>query len=250
MVHMFRTRSLGGLPIRGISPEKARDEIIDIAKSDLRSGTGVHLVNAFTLALAHGDERYFSVLRNAGINLPDGKPLAWITRFSKRPLTQVRGPQFFLDVLDEGRKVTLKHFLLGGSDATLKSLTYALQSRYPGILIVGAFSPPFRSMTEQEIAEQDQLIDTSRADIVWVGLGTPKQDFEVERIAASLPVVACAVGAAFDFAAGTKREAPKWMTKVGLEWTFRFATEPRRLWRRYLIGNFVFLHAVWSRRSS
>jgi N-acetylglucosaminyldiphosphoundecaprenol N-acetyl-beta-D-mannosaminyltransferase len=105
-------------------------------------------------------------------------------------------------------------------------------------------------MTPEEVSAQDSLILESKADIVWVGLGTPRQDFECARITKELGLTTVAVGAAFDFFSGLKKESPKWMTKLGLEWIFRFASEPKRLWRRYLVGNFVFLWAVllgWSK---
>jgi len=163
---------------------------------------------------------------------------------SGRQLWQVRGPSLFGNVIDLGRDLSITHFLLGATDETLEKLTFELKMRYPGIQIVGQLSPPFRDVTPTEIAAQDKIISDSNAQIVWVGLGTPKQDFEVLRLANSLPVVAIAVGAAFDFVAGTKNEAPQWMTKIGLEWLFRLVSEPRRLWRRYLFGNIEFLWAV------
>jgi N-acetylglucosaminyldiphosphoundecaprenol N-acetyl-beta-D-mannosaminyltransferase len=100
-------------------------------------------------------------------------------------------------------------------------------------------------MTDRERNEQDDAIRASGADIVWVGLGTPKQDIEAERIATATNTTTVAIGAAFDFAAGTLREAPSWLSRAGLEWLFRLAMEPRRLWRRYLIGNLVFIYAVF-----
>jgi N-acetylglucosaminyldiphosphoundecaprenol N-acetyl-beta-D-mannosaminyltransferase len=241
-------RMLAGILIRRSTPEAAARELITVAQTVSNRGRGVHLVNAYTLSLAHTDQRYAEMLRGAWANFPDGKPLAWVTRFSRHPLNQVRGPQLFQDVLDAGRDRSLKHFLLGGSEDTLSRLTDALTRKHPGIEIVGTYSPPFRAQTIEEQTIQDALIASSGAQVVWVGLGTPKQDYETERLAAVLPVVACAVGAAFDFAAGTKKEAPHWMTSVGLEWLYRFATEPRRLWKRYLVGNVVFLWAVVSRR--
>jgi len=207
-------------------------------------GAAVHLLNAYSIALAQRDERFRTTLSGASCNFPDGKPLSWVTRLSNRRLHQVRGPQFFLDVMDQGRAEGVQHFLLGGSDDLLVKLQANLRELFPGVSIVGVASPPFRPLSTAEIAEQDGLIRASGADIVWVGLGTPKQDYEAERIARELQTVACAVGAAFDFTAGTKREAPRWMTRVGLEWLYRFMSEPRRLWRRYLIGNFAFLGAV------
>ena len=106
---------------------------------------------------------------------------------------------------------------------------------------MGMESPPFRDLSKVELLEQDERIRRSRATMVWDGLGTPHQDFEVQRLAAHLPVAALAVGAAFEFIAGTKPQAPLWMQRSGVEWVFRLASEPKRLARRYLWGNSVFL---------
>lgn len=146
-----------------------------------------------------------------------------------------------LRVLDEGRSVGLRHYLLGSTGEALQSLSSELTRRFPGVVIVGMESPPFGSMTCEQIRQQDEAIVQSGASIVWVGLGTPKQDFEVHRLAHALPVTAVAVGAAFDFLAGNKKESPKWMRSLSLEWAFRLWSEPRRLWRRYLFGNLRFL---------
>lgn len=236
-------RSLGGLPFLIATPATAARSVIELTRSE-HDGAAIHLLNAYSIALAQSDERFRALLTDGACNFPDGKPLSWVTRLSENRLHQVRGPQFFLDVMDQGRHASVKHFLLGGSEDLLVKLEANLRQLYPGVSIVGVCSPPFRSLTDEEIAEQDALIQASGADIVWVGLGTPKQDYEVERLARELGTVACAVGAAFDFTAGTKREAPRWMTRVGLEWLYRFMAEPRRLWRRYLVGNVTFLRAV------
>ena len=110
-------------------------------------------------------------------------------------------------------------------------------------------SPPFRQLTTGELKDQDSIIRGDAPDIVWVGLGTPKQDYEAQRLASESGFVAIAVGAAFDFSAGTKREAPVWMRNLAIEWVYRFMSEPQRLWRRYIIGNAVFLFAVLNRRN-
>jgi N-acetylglucosaminyldiphosphoundecaprenol N-acetyl-beta-D-mannosaminyltransferase len=237
-------RPLGGLPVIVASPEGAAATVIQVSKERPPRGAAVHLINAYSVALAQKDASFRKALSGEAHNFPDGKPLSWVTRFSSRRLTQVRGPQFFHDVMDNGRASGVRHFLLGGSEDLLVALRRNLETSYPGVLIAGTHSPPFRQLSEDEVASQDELIRSSDSDIVWVGLGTPKQDFEVERLASALPVVACAVGAAFDFTAGTKKEAPSWMTRVGVEWVFRLLSEPRRLWKRYLIGNVVFLVAV------
>lgn len=227
---------------------EAAEAVIRLAME--RSGRHVHLANAYTVALADKSANFRNVLRSPGLNFPDGKPITWVSAgYRQVPrLRQIRGPQLFLDTFDLGRASGIRHFLLGSTPEVLAALEGNLKSLFPGVLIVGAVSPPFRPLAFSELEDQDRVIQASGAHIVWVGLGTPKQDFEVERLALRLPVVAIAVGAAFDFAAGSVREAPTWMTRCGLEWVFRLCCEPRRLWRRYLFGNSRFLLAAirWS----
>ena len=243
-----RSRPVAGLPIRVTNPADAAQWVCETATGRSGEAIDVHLVNAYTVAVADKDPDFRALLRNAEANFPDGRPLAWVTSRSADPLTQVRGPDLFSNVMDQGREFGVRHFLLGTTDETLGLLRTELERRYPGVQIAGSYSPPFRALTEAEVAEQDALIRASGAHITWVGLGTPKQDFEAQRLARVLPGMAIAVGAAFDFIAGTKKEAPAWMTKSGLEWIYRLASEPRRLWRRYLVGNAVFLRSVIVRR--
>ena len=210
------------------------------------SAEHVHLVNAYTVSLADQNPDYREVLLDGGWNFPDGKPLTWASRVrgERPPLRQIRGPRLFLDVIRESESFDLKHYLLGSTPEVLSALKSRIETDFPGAKIVGASSPPFSQPTEEELHQRDREIRSSRADVVWVGLGTPKQDYEAARIAAGLGVVAVAVGAAFEFAAGTKPEAPEFMRRLGFEWAFRLASEPRRLWRRYLFGNLRFLAAV------
>ncbi|WP_345448841.1 WecB/TagA/CpsF family glycosyltransferase [Arthrobacter gyeryongensis] len=242
---IFENVPLGGLEIAVSHPQAAAVKLCTLAANiSNKSGVSIHLVNAYTISLAARDRNYADVLARSSGNLPDGKPLVWISNLKGRPLWQVRGPSLFGNVMDIGRNSNVKHFLLGSTNDTLRKLNEELTSRYPGIEIVGQLSPPFRDQSPSELAAQDKFISDSEAQIVWVGLGTPKQDFEVLRLANRLPVVAVAVGAAFDFVAGTKKEAPVWIRKIGFEWLFRLLSEPRRLWRRYLFGNFEFLRAT------
>ncbi len=215
-------------------------------------GIAMHFCNAFTLSLADRDKDYRALLRSSDFRLPDGQSVVWASRVLERggtKLTKVSGPDFFEAAFAASSPGGPRHFLLGGSPTVLTSLEQGLRSRYPEAQIAGAESPPFRPMTEDELEAQDQRIKESDADIVWVGLGTPKQDVEAVRLARSAGVTAVAVGAAFDFSAGTKQRAPAWVSRAGLEWLHRFASEPRRLWRRYLVGNAVFITACWRRRS-
>lgn len=237
------TRKLAGIPLRIVEPEQAAEWVCEMAVESTRP-IDIHLVNAYTIALADNDDAYRSLLCKAAVNFPDGRPLAALTKHTSEPLHQVRGPSLFGNVMDKGRQWGVRHYLLGSTKETLEKLTFELRSKYPGVQIVGCYSPPFRELTRYEQETQDEAIRASGATIVWVGLGTPKQDFETQRVANSLSTVAIAVGAAFDFAAGTKKAAPIWMRRVGLEWLFRLASEPRRLWRRYSVGNLIFLRAV------
>lgn len=214
------------------------------------SGAHVHLLNAYSVTLAERRPGYLEAVSGSAINLPDGKPIGWVSRLRRDevPLRQIRGVELFLRTFERGVEVKVKHYLLGATPETLTLLETNLRSRFPGASIVGSFSPPFRELREEELAEQDQRIQESGADVVWVGLGTPKQDFEAARLAERLPVTAVAVGAAFDFVAETVREAPTLITKCGMEWAYRLFREPRRLWRRYLIGNTQFVATVLLKR--
>ncbi|CAN7470417.1 WecB/TagA/CpsF family glycosyltransferase [Arthrobacter sp. LjRoot78] len=231
-----------GIPFCISTPVEAVKFIVDVVG---RAGAGldVHFLNAYSIALSESDADYRKCLLDSAYNFPDGKPISVLNRLRSGRLVQVRGPGFFESVMDFGREFRIRHYLLGSTPKTLEKLQTNLENRYPGIEIVGSFSPPFRQMSPAEQIDQDQQIKESGAQIVWVGLGTPKQDFEAARLAAA-GLNAVAIGAAFDFSAGTKVEAPAWLSKVGLEWLFRFATEPKRLWRRYLVGNLVFLRAA------
>lgn len=234
--------SFAGLPFCISTPTDAAEFATNVARYTT-GGSDFHFLNAYSIALADSDGEYRKCLAKATYNFPDGKPISVLSRFRSTQITQVRGPKFFEDVMNVGRRCGIRHYLLGSTPATLLQLQTSLERRYPGVEIVGAFSPPFRAMEPEERAEQDDRIRASGAHLVWVGLGTPKQDFEAARLATE-GFHAVAIGAAFDFSAGTKAEAPAWLSKVGLEWLFRFASEPRRLWRRYLLGNLIFLRAV------
>lgn len=241
---IYPTQQVGPINFTAINRLDAAQLIIDLSNG--KRGRHVHLVNAYTIALADKSLDYRRALGKPALNFADGKPIGWVSAMSGHAprVKQVRGPQLFLDVFDRGRSSGVRHFLLGSTPEVLKALEENLRERFPGVLIVGAQSPPFRAVSKEELAEQDLAIRDSQADIVWVGLGTPKQDFEAQRLAMRLPVVAVAIGAAFDFAAGSAREAPRWMTRLGVEWVFRFAREPRRLWRRYVFGNMRFVKTI------
>jgi N-acetylglucosaminyldiphosphoundecaprenol N-acetyl-beta-D-mannosaminyltransferase len=195
------------------------------------------------VALARSDAGYAELIAGADVVFSDGVPITWVGRRAYPEAAarweRVYGPDVMRGVLDAAGDGPA-HYLLGRSDTTLAELRRRIALEHPGARIAGAESPPFRPPTPDELRARDDRIRESGASIVWVGLGTPKQDVEVARLAHSLPVLALAVGAAFDFLAGTKAQAPVWMQKSGTEWAFRLASEPRRLGKRYVWGNSVF----------
>jgi N-acetylglucosaminyldiphosphoundecaprenol N-acetyl-beta-D-mannosaminyltransferase len=237
-----------GVPITACTRTQAALEVVRLATTDLDHGVDIHLCNAYTLALADKDSRFKALLQRASINFPDGKSVVWANKLLHRmrtiPNDRVYGPDLFLDVFENGQELGLRHYLLGSTPQVLSGLETELRRRFPKAAIVGAVSPPFRALTEQETAEQTARLVESKAQVVWVGLGTPKQDWESARLAGDIAAIFIAVGAAFDFIAGEKKQAPMWMQRNGLEWLFRLAAEPRRLWRRYLFGNARFLRAT------
>ncbi|STX04987.1 WecB/TagA/CpsF family glycosyltransferase [Kocuria rosea] len=232
------TVKLCGIEIMATSAAEAATDIIKTAQE--RQPIAYHFVNAYTISLTAKNSALRQVLTQ-GVALPDGKPLTLLARIKASTAQQVRGPSTFEAVFQQSQKVDIKHYLLGSSAETLSRLVARLKQKYPDVAIAGFYSPPYHALSPTETEHQDSMIRSSGADIVWVGLGTPKQDFEAQRIAHQLGVTTAAVGAAFDFSAGTKREAPPWMATVGLEWAFRLCTEPRRLWKRYMFGNAIFI---------
>ncbi len=234
--------SVGGVSFTAWSALDAPSALRAIA---LTPGIGVHvhLANAYSVALADKEPDLRTTFNAVdAINLADGKPVSWFARFTSGPrLEQVRGPQLFLDTIDQSQGYNIRHYFVGGRPEVLSELISVLSEKFPKAQIVGHESPPFRAATALEASELDERIQASGANFVWVGLGTPKQDFEAQRIARALPVVAMAVGAAFDFAAGSLPEAPIWMRRLGFEWAFRLFSEPRRLWRRYTFGSARFI---------
>jgi N-acetylglucosaminyldiphosphoundecaprenol N-acetyl-beta-D-mannosaminyltransferase len=246
--HRLPVVACAGVPVTACTRQEGAREVVRLATTEIPTGHDVHLCNAYTLALADQDPTLRHLLRTASVNFPDGMSVVWANRLRHRrqdlPRGRVYGPDLFLDVFALGQAARVAHYLLGSTPDVLDRLVDQLQQRFPDARIVGSESPPFRTLTHEEEAEQLERIRASGAQLVWVGLGTPKQDVESARISRALPVTCVAVGAAFDFVAGTKKQAPEWMQDHGLEWSYRLATEPRRLWRRYLLGNVRFVWAA------
>ena len=238
-----RGPAINGVRIDPVTP----GEFLERLDSFIRCGRShvVHFCAAHPTAEARGDSRYRAVLNAGDLNVPDGKAVAWASRLSGFPARRLAGTEGFRLVADRGRKRGFNHYLFGGAEATLALLRRRLEEEYPGIAIAGAESPPFRPLSAAELAEAAGRIRSAGTHALWVGLGAPKQDLIAARLRDldAAPVILC-VGAAFDFVAGVKGRGPAWMGAMGLEWLFRLASEPRRLWKRYLLGNPRFVAGV------
>jgi N-acetylglucosaminyldiphosphoundecaprenol N-acetyl-beta-D-mannosaminyltransferase len=203
--------------------------------------TGVHGVME-----SQRDEELRRIHNRAGLVTPDGMPLVWLSRLQGfHHVERVYGPDLMLALCERSAAKGYRHFFYGGAEGVPEQLASVLQKRFPGLQVAGTFSPPFRSLTADEDDRIVQMINAAAPDIVWVGLSTPKQERWMaghrERLTAPVLI---GVGAAFDFLTGRKPQAPRWMQRAGLEWLFRLLTEPRRLWRRYLINNPLFVALV------
>jgi N-acetylglucosaminyldiphosphoundecaprenol N-acetyl-beta-D-mannosaminyltransferase len=189
------------------------------------------------------DEELRRIHNAAGLVTPDGMPLVWLSRLMGfRRVERVYGPDLLLAVCEWSTEWGYRHFFYGGGPGVAEKLAARLQSRFPGLKLAGTYSPPFRPLTPEEDKAVVEFINTAQPDIVWVGISTPKQErWMAEHVGRLSAPVLAGVGAAFDFQAGLKRQAPRWVQQSGLEWVFRLLMEPRRLWRRYLINNPWFL---------
>lgn len=194
------------------------------------------LVNAHVVVTARRDDMLRESLQGAWLVFPDGAPVAWLRRRLGSMGERIPGPDLMPRVIEHGRKHDLRHFLFGSTEGVLADLEHWISSAFPGARVVGRFAPPFA-----DLIDGIEPIRAARPDVVWCGLGAPKQELWMRDNAERLrPAVIIGVGAAFDFCSGSKKRAPVWMRDHGLEWLHRLASEPRRLHRRYLRTNAEF----------
>lgn len=233
-----------GMPIAPVDSGTAAERIVAAARA--AQECQVHLCNAFTLSLVDSDRELREALLAADLNLPDGAPVAWLGR-RRGVRGPVRGAGLVREVAERGRP-DVRHYLYGGKEGVAEQMRAGLEREVPGVSVVGTECPPFRPLDDDDVRRLAERVRDSGATVVWVGLGTPRQDYLVHRLAPLVGVPVVPVGAAFDFWSGAVREAPRFVQGTGLEWIFRLASEPRRLWRRYLIGNPRFVLAAWRHR--
>lgn len=195
------------------------------------------VVSVHGIMVARDDPEFAKILNEADVATPDGMPVVWALRsFGVTGQQRVYGPTLMLRICARAAQSGLRIFLYGGREETLPVLESRLRGRFPGLTIAGSYSPPFRTLAAAEEDCVTKLIRESDADIVFVGIGTPKQERWMYQHRMSFPgMTLIGVGAAFDFHAGRTRQAPAWIQRSGLEWLFRLGAEPSRLWKRYLL---------------
>jgi N-acetylglucosaminyldiphosphoundecaprenol N-acetyl-beta-D-mannosaminyltransferase len=230
-----------GVGVSALTLAQARDLVIT-TRGRHRLGY-ICACTVHMLGEARRDPAYRRVLNTSWLTTPDGMPLVWMAhRLGHPAVTRVYGPDLMLAVCEAGRSVGLRHFFYGGAPGVAEELRLRLTARFPGLTVVGTHSPPFRPQRAAEFASLQSEITAARPDLIWVGLGTPKQDrFMAENWHQLDAALLIGVGAAFDFHSGRVRQAPRWMQRSGLEWVFRLLLEPRRLAYRYLVYNPLFV---------
>ena len=247
------------------APQFPRLDILGVAVSAIRMADALDAIDAW-IALGerhyvcvtgvHGvmesqrDESLRQIHNAAGLVTPDGMPLVWLCRWRGVPrVERVYGPDLLLACCERSVPRGYRHFFVGGAPGVSKKLAGRLTARFPGLTVAGTYAPPYRDLTDREREAIVRRINAARPDIVWVGLSTPKQErWMAEHVGQLTAAVLIGVGAAFDFHAGVKRQAPRWVQQSGLEWVFRLMSEPRRLGPRYLRNNPQFVWRLLAER--
>jgi N-acetylglucosaminyldiphosphoundecaprenol N-acetyl-beta-D-mannosaminyltransferase len=230
-----------GIRVSALNLDSATDAIeraLDQKSNGYICVTGVHGVSE-----AQEDPAFRQVLNQAFLNTPDGMPMVWMGRLQGfKDMSRVYGPDLMLRVCEMSVRRGFTHFFYGGAEGVADELKRRLEQKFPGLKVAGTFTPPFRPLTDPEEKDLAALVSRLKPDIFWVGLSTPKQEkFMAGHWQCLDATLFFGVGAAFDFHAGRVRQAPRWMQRSGLEWFFRLCCEPRRLWKRYLKNNPLFI---------
>lgn len=209
-------------------------------------GRMVTFTTVHMLVEAGKNPEFSRMLEKSDLNCPDGMPLVWCGwQKADKSIQRVCGPDFLPAFCKATAELRLRHFFYGGADGVAAKAVEELKRRIPGLQVAGIYTPPFRPLTPEEDERVVEYINSTKPDVIWVCLGCPKQEIWIaeHRYKLDVPVL-LAVGLALDVAAGTKQRAPRVFHTLGLEWFYRLCQEPRRLWKRYLIYNSVFLYRL------
>lgn len=227
---MQKTRVLS-VPILSSSVEDSVEIINQCPKNSIITATGVHGIIS-----ARSDDQFNSILNAENtFNLPDGMPAVWVAKAKgAKNIKRCFGPFVFAEIMKRTSESNIKHYLCGGKDGVADSLKLSCEKKFSNKNIVGTHCPPFREVTEQEMKDLAEEINSLGVDIVWIGISTPKQEKFAWRLSKYTNVRALVtVGAAFDYHTDSIRPAPRWIQNIGMEWFFRLTMEPKRLWKRY-----------------
>jgi len=234
-----------GVGISAINLRTAGDSITAAIQEKKRGYiciTGVHGVSE-----AQSDPAFRDILNNSFLTTPDGMPMVWCGwKDGYKEMDRVYGPDLMLQVLEEGVASGVKHYFYGGQEGVAEKLKSKLEEKFPGLKIAGCYCPPFRELTDEERSVLQEELRRIQPDIIWVGLSCPKQERFMAKYLPLFPTTLMfGVGAAFDFHAGTVPQAPRWIQRAGMEWFYRLTKEPKRLWRRYLVNNPLFIGRIF-----
>ncbi len=232
-------------PVLGVNfTVSALDEAVRHIKDSIPALKGKYICfgNVHTTVMAHDNREYMDVQNGAAFVMPDGMPIhKEQRRKGYKKACRVAGPDFMKKMFLTSMDGSVPMYFYGSSPETIEQLKRNLEEHYPGIDLRGFESPPFRELSEEEDREAIERINSSGADILWVGLGAPKQEYWMAEHKDKINALMLGVGAGFDFHAGTVKRAPKWMQKTGLEWLHRLLQDPGKLFKRYLVTNTKFL---------
>lgn len=207
----------------------------------------IFAVSVDVLIKSKSNAEFFFILKNASFLVPDGMPIIWASKLiGKKLKAKISGSDLFPALCKMAAKNNNRVFFLGAKPGVAQKANEVIKRQYPQLNVVGVYSPPFGfERVEEENLKIVKMIIEKKPDILFVGLGAPKQEKWIWRYKDEINVpVSIAVGASFDFVAGSVKRAPKWIQQIGLEWLFRLCKEPRRLWKRYLVGNIIFIWLV------
>jgi exopolysaccharide biosynthesis WecB/TagA/CpsF family protein len=233
-----------GVPVSRATYTSTADAIIFGAREG--KSMGVAALSVYGLTEAYLNRELKNQIKSLHIITPDGQPIRWVMNLlgAKELNDRVAGPDLMLKVCEKSSAEKMPIFFYGSKESVLNSLSYNLIKKFPDLIIAGIQSDRFRDATVEEDRADIKLINDSKARIVFIARGCPRQEKWVAQHIGKINAVMVAVGAAFDFHAGTVKRAPLWMQRVGLEWLFRLLREPKRLWRRYLFSNTLFVYLL------
>jgi N-acetylglucosaminyldiphosphoundecaprenol N-acetyl-beta-D-mannosaminyltransferase len=242
----FQTREVLGIPVADLDAAALARHVLEAAAAG--RGGQIFALNVHTYTEACRQRAYGAVLRDSYLVYADGVPISWVSRLGGPPVPRTHGHDFMMETLRQSQGTGIRHFFLGGTEQTLSAMVERLHADLPRLDIAGTYSPPFRRLSEEEERATAERINATGAGVLWVALGAPRQERWIHRMNPLLKVpVQAGVGAAFEIIAGRFSRAPRWLQRCGLEWSWRLAQDPARLWRRYFSTNGFFLTQVLRR---